>query len=201
MRWAMCAMALVFAMNAHAGVPEALTASYAAEATGDYATALKALDGLTVADDAAYVVTLRKAWLKYLQGSYADSVTSYQAAAAQRPSSVEALLGETLPLMALRRWTEAKTACDAALVLAPGNYTAASRLAWVLFSLGRYAEAQAKYEALVRLYPSDLDMRAGLGWTLLKLGKPVEARAHFAWVLQISPSNTSAAQGLTAAGG
>jgi tetratricopeptide (TPR) repeat protein len=195
-----CALFILLSGTASAGVPEALTASYAAEANGDYAGALAALAGVSAADDTGYVLSLRRGWLLYLKGAHADSVLAYQEASRVRPNAVEAQLGQTLPLMALRRWTEARTACEAVLTVAPGNYTALSRLAWVLYSQGRYAEALTRYETVVRQYPSDLEMRSGMAWTLLKLGRTVEARAMFQWVLQISPSYASATQGLAASG-
>jgi tetratricopeptide (TPR) repeat protein len=186
---------------AAATVPEALTASYTAETAGSYEAALKALDGLQATGDVGYVVALRRGWLLYLAGRYADAAQAYGLAVTLKPDSVEARLGASLPLMALRRWSEAAAACEAALKLEPGSYLAEARLAWVLFSQGRFAEAAARYEGVVRRYPSDVDMRAGLAWSWLKLGKSAEARAAFQWVLQVAPAHASAKEGLAAAGG
>lgn len=184
-----------------AALPDAMTASYTSEAKGDYDGALAALASVTAAGDSQYVVVLRRGWLHYLAGRYADAVAAYQEAVKLRPDSVEARLGLTLPLMALRRWSDAQATCEGVLKEDPGSYLAGSRLAWVLYSQGRYADAAARYEGLVKRYPSDVEMRAGLGWSWVKLGRSADARAAFAWVLQVSPTHASAKEGLSVTGG
>lgn len=191
---------LVLVSIALAGTPESFSSSYAAEKKGDYTAALSALSAVPAEGDTAYVLALRRGWLGYLQGAHAESVLSYREAGKLRPESVEARLGEALPLMALRRWTEAQAACEAALRLAPGDYTAAGRLAWVLYSQGKYGEALVRYEAVVREYPADLDLRAGYGWTLLKLGRTAEARGVFRWILTVAPDHVGAKAGVEGAG-
>lgn len=185
---------------AHAAdTPALYQASYEREAVADYAGALANIDALLAAGEDDYVVHLRRGWLLYLSGRYADSVVDYQAAATRDPASAEAVAGLSLPLMALRRWTEAERACKRLLELTPNNYLGLSRLAYVLYSSGRYAEAEAQYAAVLRLYPSDVEMRTGLGWAQLKQGKVSQARAAFSEVLRTAPGHTSSKEGLAAA--
>lgn len=170
--------------------------SYALEASYSYESALAQVDRIPAEEADAYLVPLRKGWLLYLLGRYGESVEAYSAAVSANPGAVEARLGLTLPLMALRQWSDAEKACRDVLDKAPGQYLAASRLAYVLYSSGRYGEAEVVYAELVRLYPGDVEMRAGLGWALLKQGKTAGARGHFKWVLHTTPDHASAQEGV-----
>lgn len=195
-------LAALLSTPAHAAesVAELYQASYDLEAAQNHAGALARMDRLVELGQVDYVVHLRRGWLLYLVGRYADAVDAYRAAVTAAPESVEARTGLALPLMALRRWAEAEQACAEVLSRAPGNYLAMSRRAYALYSAGRYAEAADQYQAVVTQYPSDVEMRTGLGWALLKQGKASAARKAFEQVLRTAPSHVSAAQGLTASG-
>lgn len=196
------ALSLALAVNlpaAHAdGVPDRYQESYALEAAYNYDRALRQLDGIPAEGADAYLLPLRRGWLLYLLGRYDESVAAYRRAIAADPSAVEASLGLTLPLMALRRWGEAEQAARTVLAAAPGNYLAQSRLAYSLYSSGQHAAAQAAYQLLVYQYPGDVDMRTGLGWALLKQGDTAGARKAFAEVLHVVPDHSSAREGMSA---
>lgn len=181
-----------------ASVAALYQASYDLEAVQDYAGALAKMDALGP-DGTDYVVHLRRGWLLYLLGRYSDSATAYQAAVASVPTSLEARQGLVLPLMALKRWTDAEVVCQELLELAPADYRGNSRLAYIHYSSGDYARAEARYQRVLELYPSDVEMRAGLGWAQLKQGDTAAARATFEAVLRVAPSHTSALEGLDAA--
>lgn len=193
-------LALTWPAAALADAPTRYQASYDLETALDYAGALAEIDALRAEGEDGYLVHLRRGWLLYLNGRYADAVEAYRAAIRKAPDAVEARTGVALPLMALRRWTEAEAACAEALQRAPGNYLAMSRRAYSLYSAGRYAEAVAQYRDLVQQHPSDVEMRTGLGWALFKLGRRDDARREFAAVLRTAPAHTSAQQGLDATG-
>lgn len=189
---------LVPAAASAANATELYQQSFTLESAGAYAAALDRMDQLQKNGTDTYLLHLRRGWLLYLNGRYADSVEAYQAAAARESSSIEARTGMTLPLMALKRWSDAEAACDAILRLAPGNYLAQSRRAWVLFSAGRFAEAEGAYAQVLKHYPADNDMRAGLGWSLLRQGRQADARTAFEAVLHSVPGHLSAGQGIAA---
>lgn len=198
-RATLIAAALLFASPARAdAISDLYQASYDLEASFDYAGSLDKVERLVRAGEDDYVVHLRRGWLLYLNGRYADAVLAYTEATARQPGSAEAYSGLALPLMALRRWSEAESACRKVLQLAPGNYLGMSRLAYVLYSSGRYGDAEAQYAAIVRLFPSDVEMRTGLGWALLKQGKSSDARRAFGEVLRTAPNHVSAGEGLAA---
>lgn len=179
-------------------VTELYQQSFSLETSGDYAGALARMNEVAAEVSTDYLLHLRRGWLLYLNGRYADSVTAYRDAIALQPRAAEAMVGLTLPLMALRLWSEAEAACNDLLKVAPGNYTGMSRLAWVLFSAGRYTEAEKAYRGVLIQYPSDNDMRAGLGWSLLRQGKSAEAQEAFKAVLRTVPGHVSAGQGMAA---
>jgi tetratricopeptide (TPR) repeat protein len=186
------------AADARDSVQALYQASYDLESSYNYAGALGSVEALLEGGQDDYVVHLRHGWLLYLNGKYADAVLAYQEAVKRQPGAAEPYAGLALPLMALRRWKEAETACRKVVELAPGNYTGMSRLAYVFYSAGRYAEAADQYARVVALYPSDVEMRAGLGWSQLKLGKTDAARASFTEVLRTAPAHVSAREGLEA---
>ena len=181
-----------------ANATELFQQSFTLESAGSYAAALDRMDQLQADGDDTYLTHLRRGWLLYLNGRYADAVEAYSAAVARERGSIEARTGMTLPLMALKRWTDAEHTCDEILGIAPGNYLGQSRRAWVLFSAGRFADSEAAYAAVLQQYPADNDMRAGLGWSLLRQGKKAEARAAFEEVLHSVPGHVTAGQGIAA---
>jgi len=181
---------------AHASeVSQLYQASYDLESVQDYAGALSRMDDIGQPDE-DYVYHLRRGWLLYLLGRYADSAEAYQAAVHTKPSSIEARQGLVLPLMALKRWVDARKACEELLAVSPDDYRGNSRLAYVLYSMGRYGEAAKLYTQVLEHYPSDVEMQAGLGWAELKQGDTAAARRTFSAVLRVAPSHVSAKQGL-----
>lgn len=177
-------------------VPEAYRQSYALEAKGDVAGALKAMDAVSAAGVTDYIATLRRAWLLYLAGRYTESTAAYGKAMALEPKAVEPKLGATLPAMALRRWKDAEKLCAEVLAVAPGDYLALSRTAFIHYQQGRWDLAERFYRQALALYPSNVEMKLGLAWTQLKQGKQDQARASFQQVLQVAPDSTSGQEGL-----
>lgn len=187
--------------DADSGAGDAFQRSYDSEAVGKVDEAIAALDSLPAAERDGYVAELRRGWLFYKRGKYAEAVNAYAKAIAMAPSSIEARVGSLLPLMALRRWADTEAGAREVLKMDPGNYLANLRLAFSVYNLGRYAESAAVYKRLAEAYPSDVEVRAGLGWALLKSGKAAEAASEFRAVLGIAPKNPLALDGLKASGG
>jgi len=193
-------MAPMTSTSAAEDPPTLIQRSYDLEATSKYADALAALDQLPPGHQETHLVQLRRGWLSYLLGRHEDAVFAYRKATAFEPASIEARLGASRSLLALRKWTDAEKECRDVLARDTWNYFGASRLAFALYSLGRFAEALPFYKKMVELYPSDVEMRNGVGWTQLKLGDAASAAKSFRAVLEISPRNASAQEGLKAAG-
>jgi tetratricopeptide (TPR) repeat protein len=196
MRWIVAAATLAVAAVARADpAADAWRASYSAEARGELAAALGALDRLGP-EAGGYVGALRRGWLLHLAGQHAAAVDQYARAVQLEPRAVEARLGAMLPLMALRRWKEAERMGEEALALAPGDFAATARLAYVHYSQGRWSLAEALYRRAVAAFPASPEMRSGLGWALLKQGRSGEARAELERVLAFAPDHASAREGM-----
>jgi tetratricopeptide (TPR) repeat protein len=178
-------------------VPELYRLSYAAEARGDQASALRFMDEVARVGDTGYVLHLRRGWLLYLARRHSESATAYVRAIEAEPRAVEPRLGAMLPLMAQRRWKEAEQQGKDVLALAPGDFTARSRLAFIQYTQGDFARAEDWYRGALESYPGSVDMRAGLAWSLLKQRRLTDARAEFEKVLRIAPDHPSANDGLS----
>ncbi len=203
LRALLLAMVLVGGAPAHALDPDAAAGiyqqSYDLETAGNYRGALARVDALEQQGEQSYVLALRRGWLLYLLGRYADSAKAYRVAIEREPGSIEARQGLALPLMALRDWGEAERVCRDLLSRAPRDKTGRSRLAYILYSTGRYRESGREYALVLEDHPSDTELRSGLGWALLREGDVTGARAAFEAVLRVHPSNVSAQQGLEGA--
>lgn len=180
--------------------PTLIQRSYDLEATSKFSEALAALDQLPPGHQETHLVQLRRGWLWYLLGRHEDAVAAYRKASGFEPASIEARLGASRSLLALRRFVDAEKECRDVLARDSWNYFGASRLAFALYNLGRFGEALPFYKKMVELYPSDVEMRNGVGWTQLKLGDAASAAKSFRAVLEISPRNASAQEGLKVAG-
>jgi tetratricopeptide (TPR) repeat protein len=180
-------------------VARAFQASYAAESSRKFDTALLALDALPAEKRGSYVVKLRRGWLSYLAGRSAESVVAYTQAIASEPDSVEPRLGLLLPQMALRRWTDVEKTAGEVLARDPGSYLGRMRLGLAQYSLGKFSEAEASYSRVLALHPSDVEARSGLAWALLKQRKKPAAIQHFTLVLELVPSHAAAKEGLEVA--
>jgi len=194
---ALASVSLVVARGAPAqeAVADLYRQSYALEARGDAEGSLKAMDAIAARGGADYVVALRRGWLLYLAGRYAESEPQYLQAIAKEPNALEPKLGVMLPLMAMRRWKEAQRYGSELLKEAPGDSIVQGRMAYIHFMLGEYLEAESRYRKVVAAYPSNVEMRVGLAWSLLRQRRVQEARAEFDRVLAFAPDHASAKEG------
>ena len=95
--------------------------SYELESAGLYPAALERVERLATIGEDDYLFHLRRGWLLYLNARYVDALDAYGVATQRAPKSVEPLLGQTLPLMALRRWGDTEQICSEILARAPGT--------------------------------------------------------------------------------
>lgn len=185
---------VLLATTAHAGEAD-WAKSYQLESAGKPAEALTALDAIGK-DEEAHLILLRRGWLNYQLGRYDESLKTYTTAVNRYPRSVEALLGQTLPLLATRRWDEAAVQARKALELAPWNYTAATRLMVAL-------EAQKDWKGLAKLggdmaerFPSDATVLVYLARAETALGWKNEAASSWQEVLNRVPGHIEAKKNL-----
>ncbi len=178
-------------------IPSLFQESYILESKGKHKAALKKAREVLKRDPNEYVAQLRVGWLLYLDEEYTESVIAYRKVVAMKPSAIEPKLGLMLPLMALKKNSEATGVAQEILKVDPQNYLARSRMAFCLYLMGRYEKAGREYEKLLVLYPSDVEMMAGLGWSQLKMDKKEAARSTFARLLHIAPNHVIGKDGFS----
>jgi urea transporter/Flp pilus assembly protein TadD len=145
-----------------AQVRKAVEQSIQLEKEHDYPKAIDALIEPRAAHPDDYVLNLRLGWLYYLNGKYADSDTSFQAAIAAQPGSVEAKLFRLRPLLAAGKSKEAISLANVICKGNPNNYLANLRLAVALRLEHRYGDARRILDHLSTAYPADADCAAEL---------------------------------------
>ena len=173
---------------------EAFKASYALEADGEYADAIKKLKEQYAED--SYEINLRLGWLNYSNGNFTESSAYYKRAIGLSPYAVEARFGYVYPLSALGNWGIVKQQYEKILEIDPNNTLANYRMGMIFYSGEDYAAALKYFEKVVNLYPFDYDGTIMFAWTQLKLGKLREAEVLFQKALLIRPDDESAREGL-----
>lgn len=173
---------------------EAFKVSYALEADGEYAEAIKKLKEHYTED--SYAINLRLGWLNYSNGNFTESSAYYKRAIVLSPYAIEARFGYVYPLSALGNWGIVKQQYEKILEIDPNNTLANYRLGMIYYSSEDFATALKFFEKVVNLYPFDYDGTIMFAWTHLKLGKLREAEVLFQKALLIRPDDESATEGL-----
>jgi tetratricopeptide (TPR) repeat protein len=176
---------------------DAWSESYRLESMGQYKAASELFDPVLKTDPANEFARLRRAWLRYLAGSYNDSQGDYKAALQANPQSLDAQIGLALPLLAQQRWKEAALAAQQALQSAPWNYYAHLRLMVA-------EEGQRQWQTLLehtgklhQRYPSDATVLVYRARAQYWLGDTKAARGSYQQVLQRVPGHIEALQFLS----
>jgi hypothetical protein len=177
----------------------AFAASYAAENAGDLAGAATALAPHLAARPGDYLLNLRLGWLAYRRGEHGQAVTWYRTASLGRPASLEARLGLIAPLMALQRWSEARSEAFAVLAVEPGQVAASLLLAEILLKQGYPRSADDIAARLVAAYPADATCAALRARTQAALGVTAVAASAPALAAPVEPAPLVV--GITAYGG
>ena len=167
------------------------------EGRGKYSDALKEMEAISPEAKNDYAVMLRFGWVEYLNLKYDLSEKYYRQAIMASPSSVEALLGLTLPLAAKQDWQEVEASYQKILGMDPANYTAHLRLGQIYLNRGDYAIAATHLSTALEAYPASYEAVLYSAWNDASLGKKDEARKLFEHALMLSPGDTSATRGLS----
>jgi len=166
--------------------------SYQLAAAGKYYEAIAALDRVPANGPDAELKTLRRGWLYYLSGSYNESVREYRLAIERNSRSVDARIGVTLPLLALKRWREAALNAGIALELAPNNYTALLRLTLAQEGQQEWNDMAKTAAIMVAGYPSEAIPYVYLARANVALNQRSDAIAAYTAVLVRNPDNAEA---------
>jgi len=165
------------------------------EAKNDYKNALDVLKKVA-GENNSYLLNMRLGWLYYKNQDYNNSKKYYGSALIQSKSSIEAMLGLTLPLASLEEWDEVQDIYVSILKIDANNYYANLRLGQIFLNKGEYSTAQKYLEKMYLFYPSEYEVNLSLGWTYLYLGEKQKAKQLFNTVLMMSENDESASTGL-----
>ena len=194
-----CSSCLVLSLasfNAMAQSP--WSESYRLEAEGQYEAAIAALEPVLEESASHEFVVLRRAWLKYLDADYNDSIREYRRALELNDQSIEAKLGVTLPLLAQQRWREAAASAQSVIELSAWNYYAHIRLMAA-------EEGQRQWQTLARhaqsvsaRYPGDATIFVYLGRAEARQGHIDAALVAYGAVLERVPGHLEATRYIAA---
>ncbi len=187
MKTSILAILLLFsgAISAQDAVIEAFEKSYASEARGNYAEAVKSLE--SVYSESSYPLNLRLGWLQYMKGDFIKSKSYYEKAIGLEKSGIEARLGLIYPLTALNNQDEVIDVYHDILQIDPANTYCHYQLAVIYFQRKEYSDAEEHLLPVLRLYPFDFDSNALLGSVYVKMGKINEAKTRYRLALQYNP--------------
>jgi len=187
-----CCLALVLLAGTASEAQAPWADSYAREAAGDYAGAMRALEPVLEADGEHELGVLRMGWLRYLDGDYNASLREYRRALELNADSLEARLGLTLPLLAQRRWREAAAEAEQVLAVAPWNYYAHLRRLVAEEGLQQWQTLATHAAELAARYPSDATALVYLARARAWQGNVAAARQAYARVLERVPGHEEA---------
>jgi len=164
--------------------------SYQLALAGKYEQAASVIE--TIADSGNEFAVLRYAYLLYLQGENADSISYYSKAIELNPDSIDAKLGITLPLIAQKRWRQVKSYSMQVLHMSHWNYTAHVRLMLAEEGLRKWGSLAEHAAQLAKAYPSDATALVYLARAHAWQGDVAAAKAAYRKVLVRVPGHLEA---------
>jgi len=173
-------------------IAETYARSYTYEQIDDYENAIRALTPLLEKDPAGYTINLRLGWLYYLSQNYANSIHHYQEAMQSVPSSLEAKLGYTLPLMAQGKYGEVESVAYRITGVDHYNYFANLKLAYSLRMQGKLDLARKVLGKMLMLYPIDVNFLSEQALVEYARGDTASAVKILKDILILDPENTTA---------
>ena len=166
--------------------------SFKYEKEKDYDNSIKAIIPVFESYPKGYTVNLRLGWLYYLKGAFKNSKVHYNKALSIVPTSVEAMLGLSLPLIAQKRWEDVVKLMYKILKIDYYNFYGNLRLSLALRNLSKYSEAQKIDEKMLAIYPANVTFLTELAVNIYKQGKYTYAKSLFGDVLTLDPENSVA---------
>ncbi len=173
-------------------IKQAYYLSYFYERKGDYEKAIKALAPVYNTYPKGYTVNLRMGWLYYRWKKYANSIYHYKIALNTIPTSLEALLGLSLPLMAQEKWKEVESLMYRILKTDFYNYYGNLRLCKALEAQKKYKLLEKVARKMLAIYPTDVNFLNELAIALYYQNKKMYAASIFGDVLILDPGNAIA---------
>jgi len=165
--------------------------SYFYERIGDYKDAIRVLMPVYKEYPLGYTINLRLGWLYYLWGKYENSIFHYRRAVSAIPTSAEAKLGLSLPLMAQERWQDVEVLMYQIIATDYYNYYANLRLCTALDKQGKYYLEMVIARKMLALYPTSVPFLIALGRAYYNLKEYKTALEIFKNALVLDPENNT----------
>jgi tetratricopeptide (TPR) repeat protein len=165
--------------------------SYFYERIGDYKDAIRVLMPVYKEYPLGYTINLRLGWLYYLWGKYENSIFHYRRAVSAIPTSAEAKLGLSLPLMAQERWQDVEVLMYQIIATDYYNYYANLRLCTALDKQGKYYLEMVIARKMLALYPTSVPFLIALGRAYYNLKDYKAALETFKNALVLDPENNT----------
>lgn len=122
-------------------------------------------------------------------GRHFEAEKIYNAALADNPDNLEALIGAGYNYSWAKQHEQAQDKFEAALAIDPGNASALIGKGYNLAWSEQYAAAKYPFEALERLQPDNFEARKGLGYVYLWQGNGLVAIDYFEKLILEFPDN------------
>ena len=169
---------------------EAVYKSYYYESVFSYDKAIELLQPLNKAtSEKDYFFNVRLGWLHFKKKNYENSKFHYQRALLQVPTSIEAMLGLSLPMMAMGKWAAVETLMYKILMLDSGNYYGNRRLAEALRQQQKYLLSMKVSAKMLSKYPLDKLFLQEHGIASFLLGEKSAALETFSTLLLVDQDN------------
>lgn len=181
----------VFALNSEE-IQDAYYKSYIYEQLQDNSTAIDALTVVAQEYPEGYTVNLRLGWLYYLNKNYANSLHHYTIAMKASPSSIEAKLGYTYPLLAQDKFEQVESIVNKVLQTDYYNYYGNLTLVYVLRKQEKYELAESICRKMLTLFPTNTSFLVELALAVEETGDRAVASGIFGDVLILDPENPTA---------
>ncbi len=175
------------------GIQEAFSKSYTYEKIQNYTDAIKAIMPVYQEYPNTYTVNLRLGWLYYLNMNYANSLDHYKKAIKIAPASLEAKLGQLLPLLTQERYKDVEKIAFQILSKDYYSYNGNLKLAYALRKQQKYDTAEKIALKMLNIYPTDVSFLTE--YALAKHGQgDVDAavKVFYNDVLILDPENVTA---------
>jgi tetratricopeptide (TPR) repeat protein len=173
-------------------IKDAYYKSYNYEKMGNYTDAIKAIMPVYNDYPETYTVNLRLGWLYYLNENYANSLEHYGKAIKISPYSLEAKLGELLPLLARERYGEVEKKAFQILDADYYNYYGNLRLVFALRMQQKSDLAEKIALKMLAIYPIDVSFLTEYALIKFAQGEKDTAFKLFYDILILDPENVTA---------
>jgi tetratricopeptide (TPR) repeat protein len=173
-------------------IKDAYYKSYNYEKMENYTDAIKAIMPVYNDYPETYTVNLRLGWLYYLNQNYANSLEHYGKAIKISPYSLEAKLGELLPLLAQERHGDVEKKAFQILDVDYYNYYGNLRLVYALRMQQKLDVAEKIALKMLAIYPIDVSFLSEYALIKFARGEKESAFKLFYDILILDPENVTA---------